>query len=708
MQQSSKFLQITPYAMLEYRYNDVVINTKDATFARIYNAFNGTVSYVNYNKNDLQWPKLLTGNTFETTVAQRGDNEWMHFDMDRPIKWFELNNNNIYIEGLWEETDRFGNIIYDLEINPEQYIVYDTIRLHIVEGFNFENIAGMIIKAGYLDTSDFSTITAANYAYLKEDENIHLNSRPFILGSRAYNRYIEFKIPSLKGIIDANNVLKQSLAPTSPPFPIKFPNWLNSQINIVFYEVSRIYNENGQLILYTHLPVGSDTNGIVRLTIEREDSLKYLTANIQESASGDYFELFPAYQGQFIDDFLFERSKFGDEYRVIHDIELYEHTSNYGENTEVRTQNITFFQTENFNKPFKFRPIIEKANSVAFSIDYTVRLTNIRDSNNPIQTIRRASLTYPNAKKYGRWFQKIQIDQGFQPFKIVNKIVPQDGSNAAITEYDSIKSFSAKTTKEIVENYLPVQYNKIVINAYTLYIDTNNSIIYQENPNDTEQITNINLKALLISDVIYGQGEAVIYLHSFDNFIKFKMYKLNENGEPQIYSDIRGTKQLTFNLVFEDDAGDKTVFSEIKNTDDFNISIDVGEVFFKVDGTNVLKILSAKNKKFFITLANNIAEITNDNVYNIGTNYEVVIYTGYFDAIENYKENNSVEYNLKNSILEKRMLTITNKEAEINKLTQDFDSFARDIRGLSLSQTQQTVLDNYVTEFENIVRNYAE
>ncbi len=695
---SSKFIQISPICLLEYIYNSTVISTENATFARIYNAFNGTISYVNHNKNDINVAKELTGNTLETTVIQRRDNEYAHLDIDRPIKWFEKQNENIYIEGLWDESSRTGEKIYDLAIKPEQYILYDEIKLHIVEGFNFEDLAGMVLKVGYTDSSDFSTIYVANYAYLKENDNIEFHTRPFIIGDRAYNRYINFKVPSLRGLTEANNVLKNSLLPTKPPFPIKMPNINNSQINIIYYEVNKIVNEGGQTILYTNLPVGSDTNGIVRLNIEMNDALKYFTANIQESGSGDYFELFPSHQGQFIEDFLYERSKFGEEYRIVHDIDVYEHISSYGNYVEQKNQSITFFQIEGFNKPFKFRPIIENPNAVAFSIDYTVRLVNIYDPGNPIQTIRKASLTYPNAKKYGRHFTKINIEQGFKPMKIVNKIVKIDEKIQNASSVFELNN--TKVIKEYNENYIFTDLNRVSVNINTLYVDSQQNIIY----NSTGTIDSANLDNLISSDLVYGQGEGVLLLHEFDNFIKFKIYKIDENNKINIYTTLNSNKSY-YNIVFEDDLGVKIRFADIGPDNGYNITKNEGELIFRLDTDNVRKILNNKNNKFFITVSNSVSSNTNEILQ--GNKYEIVLYTGKYYSVDSVVKS---DYNfaLKQSILNDKKSEIEAEKIQLNLVKQNINDLLVEMNGIQMSDIQKTQMNLYLKEFENIIKKYSE
>ena len=128
-----------------------------------------------------------------------------------------------------------------------------------------------------------------------------------------------------------------------------------SKLNILFYEVyDYAQGLNGQVEVRTAVPLGNDTKGIVRRELEPTDAFASISATIQESVSGDYFELFPTYNGEFIEDYVLQQAQSGAELMVIHDVEVFEQISTYGDYDELMTNKLTFYQEDGFDKEFKY------------------------------------------------------------------------------------------------------------------------------------------------------------------------------------------------------------------------------------------------------------------------------------------------------------------------------------------------------------------
>src|SRR5690606_1474757 len=72
--------------------------------------------------------------------------------------------------------------------------------LHILSGYNFDNnIDGYIVQVEALSSGITPTkITLANQSWTLSDTHFQLNSNPIRIGTRIYDRYIDFKIPSIK------------------------------------------------------------------------------------------------------------------------------------------------------------------------------------------------------------------------------------------------------------------------------------------------------------------------------------------------------------------------------------------------------------------------------------------------------------------------------------------------------------------------------
>lgn len=635
---TSKFIQLTPYALLEYEYNSKVINTRDSSFLRIINVFNNSLNYISYNPADFVKPKQLTGNVLDYTIQPIDDNRWVHFDLDRPIRFFEQQNQMLRFEGIWDDLDSNLNVIYD------------TIRVHLISGYNFSDKAGFIIRAAYVDKTLNNVIYVANYAYLKEDTNIKLNKHPIFLGNRTYDRYIELLIPSLNDLTNNNKQLGSIFLTTNNNILTQTFDYNSSKINILFYDVGNYVLENGQTILKTVLPIDNDTLGLIRIDVEPFDPMAQIYAVIQECATGDYFELYPSYQGEFIEDFLYDRStKYNEQFMIIHDIELYEQISNFGDYTEILSQKFTYFQESGFDKPFKFRPVIENSNAITFTIDYTIRIFN---KTNESQIIRKASLTYPNAKKYGRYLSKINIDTSYQPMRIVNKIVNNENINDSISlyNYNRYNALSNSVGQQLTA-YLTIDPKHICVNNYTLFVDsiTTNKILFD---GKKQYVNNITFKELANSDLIYGQGDAVIYLTEFDNFIKFRIYKHDGSSSvPEVYSSIV-TPNTVFYLVCFDSSNRKIRISQYSDKSNINANLLAGEILFKIPASDAIKILKSTNNKFYITFENKIPQqIIGSSTLNTKSDFEVVLYTGKVDRASNFHLDNNNEFNLKKNAL---------------------------------------------------------
>lgn len=706
MRTTSKYIQLTDYALLEYEYNSDVISTDNLDFIKIKNGYTGSISYLNYNQNNFNAAKDLTGNAIDYTVQQVSESEWIHFDLDRPLRYFEAQYPGIKFENIWAANKQ--NI----------KVVYDKVKIHIISGYNFENTAGFLLRGAYVDRSTESQIFVMNHAFLKEDSHIKYNPRPMMLGDRTYDKYIEVKIPSLKNITDVNKQIGDIFSPTDDKFLTTFPEYSKSNIGIVFYEV-RDYNVNskGQTIIKTALPVVNDSSGVVRVELSQYDNLSDISAIIQESRAGDYFELFPTYNGEFIEDFIYDRAQRNENYTVIHDIEVYEQVSTFGDYDEIKTQNITYFQESGFDKVYKFRPVIENPNAVAFTIDYTVRLFNKKDSS---QIIRRASLTYPNANKYGRWLEKLDIQDGFQPLKIVNKVINKDnilGSKDII--YQGLSDNSKEMAKDSLENnikYLPIFSNDIFISSKTLFTntsETNNDISIEINKNN--EVTQVKkgvftLEDLTKNNIVYGQGDLVIYLSKFDNFIKFKVFKKSDDGKLESYDDLRTTDNTNFYIVFEAENDEKVRILESSSFSNIDINREEGELLFRIDSDKMDRILKTNSNNFYITVENNISsKVYGTEAWNTKRDYEVVVYSGKFDNITNYKDSENIDYNKRIQVLTSLYNEIEDKRLELSNETERIGNLIEDlkkVKNIDLDTKEKESLDKFINTLEDLLKKY--
>jgi hypothetical protein len=173
-------------------------------------------------------------------------------------------------------------------------------------------------------------------------------------------------VPSIKGInsdfyANPNNPISLGYQFTSDNSGILY----NSAIYVKAYEINKTEKVNGNLFLYT-----SDS---YEVNVNQEDMYSALSANIYESTEGDFFEYYPTYAGNFIEDFIAQLNDVGGDYVVINDIEVYEQVGL----DSILTFSFSQVQSSGFDAPLDFRPIIKYASSaVTFSVDYSIRIYN--------------------------------------------------------------------------------------------------------------------------------------------------------------------------------------------------------------------------------------------------------------------------------------------------------------------------------------------
>ncbi len=696
MNTSSKFLQLTPYALMEYQYNSTVISSADAGFLRIKNAFTGSLSYLSFNPYDYSKVRDLTGNVLDRTVQQIGESTWAHFDMDKPISYFETKYRALFFEHLWGQ--------FQQEIN----IVYDTVKIHLQSGYSFSNLAGFILRVAYVDDT-FQSLYVTNLGFLKEDELIEYETKPFLLGDRYYDRYVQVRVPSLKNIIDINNNLGSAFSTVDGVYLTKPFNWTNSRINVFFYEIKDSeVDRDGTLLLRTPIKVDSEDNSIVRVELKNYDEYSNISAVIQESSVGDYFEIYPSYNGGFFDNFIYDRAAFGESYIVIHEIEVYEQALVDGAYSEMLSQRFTQVQDSGFDEPFIFRPVIKDNNSLAFSIDYTIRILNKTDSS---QIIRKGSLSYANARKYGRWLQKINTNFGFTPIKIVNKILRADqlGEYANSNVYGLMLPNSTEngSISTIQNSGIPIMSNQISVNSNTLFVDSVSNKVITVGTSTTNSTT-FNLKDFLKSSIIFGQGEATIYLNEFDNFVRFEIYKYDPsvNPSPVLYTNISSGTNINFILSFTGPNGEQIQVSEYSEYDTLNIEKKPGQLLFKVDAQTARSILSSTNKNFNIVIQSikTVTDVSGSNNTTQKKDYEVVLYSGLFDHMNNYTRATDPGYVLMEKFLNNLAADIATKNLLLSNLKNDFASFLSIVSKAVQQDEQKKLLDNIAATLDALVK----
>lgn len=626
---NSKFIQVASSVLVEYIYSDpnessnFFIESQVPLYKYKDSIFNGII---NENKGT-----YYTGNSINRTFENFGDNQ---------ISLLRAKSLNQYD--------------YLLDASDNNQMLYDSIRIHFISGFNFENNRGFIFNVKCLDGKS-STINLLNFALTKSDSFENLNPNPFYFANKYYTSYIEVKVlslyqliyshyftdPQLVSLITANNGIKK-----------------DQYIQCHFSWISEIESTSTSEICTLFDSFSFD--------LELVDKYSNITASINVSLTGNYFEYGGLYKGINIGDFINNMNSAGYDYIMLHDIVLYESGELIGDDPVwSKTQELQLSQTSNFSTLNIWRPIIKSAATTAFKVDYVLRLFN-RNDQSQIWKVASIMVTGDDVSKFGTYNSAINISS-----PIIHKIYNKN----VIKEVKLIK---------------PVDNNLFTTKQIFTYINSDISLSVDSN-DKIGTIKSSGLSQILITENITK--------------LKFTLYKkVDSNNIPLSFTNY---DTLFLNFKLNDSSNLK--IEEVKSLD-FNRNS--GEVLFKINSSDATKILSSKNRNFEIIWKNSAGEITTIGTGSFYSTLEwsdLKMYsklTNMNDQITNLgKENANLvkDYNdlndLKNRIIsdkDSKIATLTSQISEIN--SSDSDKI----------NSLQLLINSLKNEIDTNNRNYKE
>ncbi len=559
---------------------------------------------------------------------------------------------------------------------PFEMVQYDVVRLHLVQGFNFENNEGFFFRLGF-NANDGTVIRHMNLAYRKSDNYAQLNPNPFILGGKYYASYIEFKVPALYSLQDEWRQAVSTGTPTTNLPSSRLTNgsgpaW-SSLLNTQFGWIVEEKEVNNQTYFNTY--------EIRNIDLPVRDQFNDVSAVVQESSQGDYLELYAAYAGNIIDNFINQLNNVpGNDYIILHELGVYEYVWTGGATaTWVQTSSLEFVQDSNYEDPILYRPIIQNNGAVSYRIDYTVRLYNREDATS---IWKQASAQFNNPLKYAKSLQKIYLGTNpIQP-KIYNKVYDKQVSMFG-TPMGNNAFLDSSNYKEFVTSFLNT--NQVMISSENAYMKKNVTTGEYELKDSGDSS----------SQIIYAQGLGKINMTQGDTFIKFIMYKGSQNQYD--FVDLSGVGKLKLN--FYADSGEITSFDAIDslNQDDA-YSLTSAEITTSATGSetnNVSQTISSKNGECLFRInskdAQRISQYTSKQftITSFNGDSESQIYTGTFvtvgSQVESFQDKKIVnldtqisewveKYNALNSLYELEKSTVTQKNAAITELNQNLQA----------------------------------
>lgn len=553
---TQRFVKITDYLLLEYNYTTVptpevyFVNTgfPAVGFEKIVNGyFNNTVQILNNPDSE-----GTTNNVRDLSVVQVDKNRFVTLDKDFLVPYLDTDPKLTSISNL--------PVVFPSNIG----VYYDCVKFHIVSGYNFDNLDGVILQAKFQERTG-KKATVMQVLLQKADVELPvLNPNPIYLGGALYDKYVEVKFPAYANmtyefdVLNGNSAQPNTLAAKISSDGNGFLR--DAPVEFTVFEVTQTVLKNGY----------QNYIGQIRaqLSVIPMDNFSSLSAEIQENQFFNYLEFYPTFDGNFLEDFLSAEGKVGNTYYVVNDIEVKEQVGL----SFITTYSFSSIQIKDFNSPSIFRPVLVNPLTTSFAVNYTMRLVNKGNQN---QIIRRSTFSSYDVNKYGRENNIINLTTGAFSQKVYNLIVqaPNLISNVGI---------APNVTP--LEKRIPVFYkdNNISVTQETIIIDKDGNIISETSTPDVTRL--------------FGQGKAKALIDPFDNFFKFTVYNLKDGTTPELL-DLGNS--LTYYMVFLDASGQSVRVENIKNKTSIS-NPSQGQVSFKIVATNSKKILGFTTKEFYI------------------------------------------------------------------------------------------------------------
>jgi hypothetical protein len=591
-----------------------------------------------------------TGNVRERDAVQTSSGKYTDTDKDQIPDWLTYDAS-------------LGNITTST-INGSN-TPYDTLRFHIVSGYNFEEMDGVIAQVNATERSG-KVMQLANIVFLKDADFFVFNARPIWLGDRLYDRYFECRVPSIKLINDIYYSLEGNPSQVNTfvakitsngkgflraaPLNISIINIVDTKENIVGGARYKTYS------------IGPSKT----VALNQSDEFALLSAVIQPSPAGDYFEYFASWAGGFIEDFLLNANSLpGNNYIVLHEIRVFEQQGSSFKQTDV----LQMIQEEAFDQPKKFRPILENADrDVSFTLEYTTRLYNKADSS---QIVRTANYTSYAPKEWGRYIQKLKLLNEPEPFIIYNKVIEgaKFTGDAFLQTTTGVQPFNTK--------YVPSFFDRFSVNIHhdTVILDKDGKLVVDKTSTTT---------------LVYGQGDCNIIVNPFDNFFKFTILKTNGTETPTPL-DLGST--ATYYMVFLNNSAKKLRF--VATVDPTLADPTKGDVLFKIPEADAENIMSFTTKEFFI-------------VSKFADGSETQIYQGVFNKPQDIQTVKTTNENIKtsqNTQIETKIQEITTKQEAIIQQTNEIKNSSANAQNIHIKgQIEIPGLSNAVpTDVKNSI-----
>ena len=423
----STFLRLNDYLLLEYYYEEIEHTTSDAPLIKISSLCDNSVTIANLSKN-----KTVTDTLTKTLV-----------DIDK-------NHVAVDEEGIYLLDNSVDDRIYINKFNDPSinYLMYNRLRIHVLSGYNFDDIDGFAINA-YILGYNKKLINLCNWFYLKNSTGeLHFNTKPLKISESVFDKYIDVDILSVNHLLQLQDnspeIIKKLFGEN-----IYEDYEINLEVNLI--QKTQSYGSY-QFLSFTYSPEPITT------VIQTKSIYDTVSSAISVNQKDCCLEYRAEYKGDSIEDFIYElNSRPGNDFYLNHTITIIEQV---GQSFPIVDRYSTV-QTDNYSKLYKYRPVLYNKMANTVSLEHEIQLINRVDGNG---FSVRGSLTVP-VSAIKSFALKLNVPEG--EHKIYNKI--------ATVKHNLVHDLSEITKTKIVPTY--IKSNDISVDKKISILPFRNNII---------------------------------------------------------------------------------------------------------------------------------------------------------------------------------------------------------------------------------------
>lgn len=400
---SSKYIQLTDKILMEYEY----FNIAESTSAERKEFQIPVVGSV-YTHNEQQF-KYLVSDILTKNRANNLKQRTNDFNVDNYFYCLATDSPKTYVARDGDDEDVYATAEEFILNSSDQYeqfnitgekINCDKVKIYFASSYSEKEDGRytITISTNYENNGNSRQFILANYI-LDEFENV---PTPFLIGERLYSRVIEFYVPSTYD--NRADMFGEKLV---------LPTKIDINLSKIFKETDSTYH-NKKINIRQIVNVSNTS-------ISAVDQYATVFAKIEEV--DDYFVLEGATKNTWktFNDFISDLPGTADDYILMHDItvnELVTNTADDEPDWKITTHNV-ITQTDDFDEPTLFRPVIKYSNCIACVLDYTLR---IYCNSSNTQIIKRATYQNFNFSKYGKKLIKINLGVSPTQINVYNKV----------------------------------------------------------------------------------------------------------------------------------------------------------------------------------------------------------------------------------------------------------------------------------------------